>query len=55
MKPGYKQTVKYIAVHEMTHLLEPTHNDRFIALMDRFPAYFPDFGPEQRNDVDTCS
>jgi len=23
-------------VHEMVHLLEPTHNSRFIALMDMF-------------------
>jgi hypothetical protein len=23
-------------VHEMVHLLEPTHNARFVALMDRF-------------------
>lgn len=28
--------LEYIAVHEMAHLLEPTHNARFIALMDRF-------------------
>ena len=26
----------YILVHEMVHLLERTHNDRFRALMDRF-------------------
>ena len=26
----------YIVVHEMVHLLEPTHNARFIALMDQF-------------------
>lgn len=26
----------YIVVHEMTHLLEPGHNDRFVALMDEF-------------------
>jgi predicted metal-dependent hydrolase len=26
----------YIVVHEMTHLLEPTHNARFLSLMDRF-------------------
>ena len=23
-------------VHEMVHLLEPTHNSRFIAMMDKF-------------------
>ncbi len=28
--------LEYIVVHEMTHLIEPTHNARFIALMDRF-------------------
>jgi predicted metal-dependent hydrolase len=30
------QCLEYIVVHEMVHLLEPTHNERFIALMDRF-------------------
>lgn len=28
--------LEYIVVHEMAHLLEPTHNGRFIALMDQF-------------------
>ena len=28
--------LEYIVVHEMTHLLEPAHNSRFIALMDQF-------------------
>lgn len=28
--------LEYIVVHEMTHLLERTHNSRFIALMDQF-------------------
>jgi len=27
--------LEYIVVHELMHLLEPTHNARFIALMDR--------------------
>jgi hypothetical protein len=27
---------EYIVVHEMAHLLEPTHNARFVSLMDRF-------------------
>jgi predicted metal-dependent hydrolase len=31
-----RQCLEYIVVHEMTHLLEPTHNSRFIGLMDRF-------------------
>ncbi len=28
--------LEYILVHELTHLLEKTHNDRFTALMDQF-------------------
>ena len=28
--------LEYIIVHEMAHLLEPTHNARFIASMDQF-------------------
>ena len=31
-----RECLEYIVVHEMTHLLEPTHNRRFIALMDHF-------------------
>jgi len=31
-----RECLEYILVHEMTHLLEPTHNERFVALMDRF-------------------
>lgn len=30
------ECLEYIVVHEMTHLLEPSHNDRFVTLMDRF-------------------
>lgn len=30
------ECLEYIVVHELAHLLEPTHNARFIALMDRF-------------------
>ena len=33
-KPLYY--LEYILVHELTHLLEKTHNDRFTTLMDRF-------------------
>jgi len=28
--------LEYIVVHEMVHLLEPTHNAHFVALMDQF-------------------
>jgi predicted metal-dependent hydrolase len=31
-----RECLEYIVVHEMLHLLEPTHNARFLALMDRF-------------------
>lgn len=30
------ECLEYIVVHELTHLLEPTHNSRFIALMTQF-------------------
>lgn len=30
------ECLEYIVVHEMTHLLEPTHNQRFVALIDQF-------------------
>lgn len=28
--------LEYLVVHELVHLLEPTHNARFVALMDQF-------------------
>jgi len=31
-----RECLEYIVVHEMVHLLEHTHNERFIALMDRY-------------------
>jgi predicted metal-dependent hydrolase len=30
------ECLEYIVVHEMVHLLEPTHNERFMTLMDQF-------------------
>ena len=30
------ECLEYIVVHEMVHLLEPTHNSRFVVLMDQF-------------------
>lgn len=35
-----KDLVEYVIVHEMIHLLEPTHNDRFVALMNQ---YYPNW------------
>lgn len=31
-----RECLEYIVVHEMVHLLEPTHNSRFVTLMDQF-------------------
>ncbi|MDP1574062.1 MAG: SprT family zinc-dependent metalloprotease [Coxiellaceae bacterium] len=28
--------LEYVVVHELAHLLEPSHNKRFVSLMDRF-------------------
>jgi len=35
-----KECLEYIVLHEMVHLIEPTHGPTFLALMDRFmPAW----------------
>ncbi|MDT7043478.1 SprT family zinc-dependent metalloprotease [Candidatus Nitronereus thalassa] len=31
-----QECLEYIVVHEMVHILEPTHNARFLGLMDQF-------------------
>ena len=31
-----RECLEYIVVHEMVHLIERTHNERFMALMDQF-------------------
>lgn len=31
-----RECLEYIVVHELVHLLDPTHGQQFIALMDRF-------------------
>jgi predicted metal-dependent hydrolase len=31
-----RECLEYIIVHEMAHLFEPTHNERFMALMGKF-------------------
>jgi predicted metal-dependent hydrolase len=35
-----RECLEYIVVHELIHLLEPTHNARFVALMDRFMPHW---------------
>jgi predicted metal-dependent hydrolase len=35
-----KDLLEYVVLHEMLHLLEPTHSDRFIRLMSKhYPAW----------------
>jgi predicted metal-dependent hydrolase len=35
-----KHLLEYVIVHEMAHLLEPTHSDRFVALLDiHYPTW----------------
>ncbi len=35
-----KDLLEYIVVHEMTHLIEPTHSERFVAILDEhYPAW----------------
>ena len=35
-----KDLLEYVVVHEMTHLVEPTHSERFISLMTQhYPAW----------------
>lgn len=35
-----KDLLEYIIVHEMVHLIEPTHNERFMALLDQhYPTW----------------
>lgn len=31
-----KDLVEYVVLHEMLHLLEPTHSDRFVTLIDQY-------------------
>lgn len=31
-----RECLEYLLVHEMVHLIEPTHNERFVALMDQY-------------------
>jgi len=35
-----KDLLEYVVVHEMAHLIEPTHSDRFIAILDEhYPTW----------------
>ncbi len=52
--------LEYIVVHEMVHLLEPSHNANFVALMDRFMPRWQFFRqnlnrlPVRQEDLDRC-
>lgn len=35
-----KDLLEYVIVHEMAHLREPTHSDRFVAILDE---YYPNW------------
>lgn len=35
-----KDLLEYVVVHEMAHLIEPTHNDRFVAILQKhYPTW----------------
>ena len=38
--------LEYVLVHEMVHLFERHHNDRFVALMDKFLPLWPHYKDE---------
>ena len=48
-----RECLEYIVVHEMVHMLEPTHNTRFVTLMDR---YMPQWHVcrDQLNQLPVC-
>jgi predicted metal-dependent hydrolase len=40
------ECLEYVIVHELTHLLEPTHNQTFIGLMNQFMPHWQHFRAE---------
>ena len=44
------ECLEYIVIHELTHLLEPSHNKRFVRLMDTF---LPDWR-ERKKTLNDC-
>lgn len=40
------ECLEYILVHELTHLLEPTHNERFKQLLSKFMPHWRDWRDE---------
>jgi predicted metal-dependent hydrolase len=41
-----KNCLEYVIVHELIHLLERHHNDRFVAYMDKFMPQWPSYKAE---------
>ncbi len=37
-----KDLLEYVVVHEMAHLLEPTHNERFLAILNQHYPIWPE-------------
>src|SRR5579872_689962 len=48
-----RECLEYIVVHEMVHILEPTHGPRFVALMDRLMPQWR-LCREQLNRLPVC-
>ena len=40
------ECLEYVVVHELVHLLEPSHNSRFVALMDKYLPQWRHFKDE---------
>jgi predicted metal-dependent hydrolase len=40
------ECLEYVIVHELVHLLEPTHNQRFVSLMNKFMPQWRQFRDE---------
>ena len=38
-----RECLEYVLVHELVHLLEPTHNTRFLSLMNRYMPRWQDY------------
>ncbi|EKD91723.1 MAG: Zinc metalloprotease [uncultured bacterium] len=43
------ECLEYVLVHELTHLLEPSHNKRFVSLMDQFLPKWRSYREELNN------
>lgn len=48
------ECLEYIVVHELLHLREPTHNDRFMVLLNRFMPHWGDHR-EMLNRLPVCN